>query len=48
MDLDDEPGEELSLLDFRWMLTMAILMISAAVPWMGVFMAVRSPKLRTF
>ena len=35
------------LLSFRrWCTrTMAALMISAAVPWMGVFMAARSPKL---
>ena len=46
VDLEDEPGLEPGLGEAPWQLTIATLMMSAAVPWITVLTASRSPSRR--
>lgn len=46
MDLEQQLAPEPSRFRAAWTLSMASLMMSAALPWIGEFMAVRAAKLR--
>ncbi len=48
MDLQDQAGLSAGLAQRRWQRTIAILMMSAAVPWITVLTARRSPSRRVF
>lgn len=46
VNLQNKTAAGTSVFRRRYTRTMAILIISAAVPWMGAFIATRSPKAR--